>query len=91
MLLLLLLPGVPHKPLTTRWTRSSVATAVEDDADAAAIRETLAAYRFAGKSVLVLLVCLAKADELACSLCGRNISAELEWFGVCQRGHRCGG
>jgi hypothetical protein len=51
LLLLLLLPGVPHKPLATRWTRSSVATAAEDDADGAAIRETLAAYRFAGNSL----------------------------------------
>jgi hypothetical protein len=31
---------------------ASVATAVEDDADAAAIRETLAAYRFAGEQGL---------------------------------------
>jgi hypothetical protein len=32
LLLLLLPPGVPHKPLATRWTRSTVATAAEDDA-----------------------------------------------------------
>jgi hypothetical protein len=33
-LLLLLLPGVSHKPLTTRLTRSSVITTAEDDAHA---------------------------------------------------------
>jgi hypothetical protein len=48
-LLLLLLPGIPRKPLNTRWARSAASSACNgDEAEAAAIRETLTAYRFAG-------------------------------------------
>ncbi|WIA44055.1 hypothetical protein OEZ86_010419 [Tetradesmus obliquus] len=42
--------GIPHRPLNTRWARAHTTSSSkeEEEAEAAAIRETLAAYRFAG-------------------------------------------